>query len=125
MKHIKLIFIDGAMFALMYLGLIKGNEYALNLFWPVFWVFALMSCLVMVLFLNEKTKKELIKSRKPNPLWKEKYSFTYDLLFSMSLAALGFHWSGAIWFILSMCTGSLIKEEDKKLREATKGNHNE
>ncbi len=117
MKHMKLIFIDGAMVALMYFGLIKGNEYAVNLFWPIFWVFVLMSFLVMGLFLNEDTKKEVIKNRKPNPIWKEKYSFIYDLLFSLSLAALGFHWSGAIWFLVSVCAMSLIKAEDKLIRE--------
>ena len=116
MNKIKFIFIDGAMVALMYYGLFKGNEYAANVFWPVFWVFVFFSFLVMIVFSNEKTKKEIIKDRKPNPIWKEKYSFIYDLLFSLSLAALGFHWSGAVWFIVSIFAGSLIKCADKEIR---------
>jgi len=116
MNKVKFIFIDGAMAALMYYGLFKGNEYAANVFWPVFWVFVFFSLLVMIVFGNEKTKKEIMKDRKPNPIWKEKYSFTYDLLFSLSLAALGFHWSGAVWFIVSIFAGSLIKSADREVR---------
>ena len=118
MDKVKFIFIDAVMVALMYCGLIDGNEYAANVFWPVFWVFCFFSFMVVIALSNEKMKKEAIINRKPNPLWKEKYSFTYDLLFSLALAALGFHWSGAIWFVISLFAGSLVTAVDKELRLA-------
>jgi len=115
MKNV--IFVDGFIAALMYFALIEGNEYASNLFWPVFWLFVFMSFIVLISLSSEELKAIILKNRKPNPAWKEKYSQVYDVSFSATLAILGFQWSAACWFIVSAITGCLIRDADKKIRE--------
>ena len=109
--------IDAAMMALMYFGLFKGNEYASNLFWPVLWVFVVLSLLIMIIFTNEKTKVEVLKDRKPRPKWKVKYSLYYDTVFSLLLAALGFAWAAGVWFIVQLIAGGCVNSFDDELRD--------
>ena len=109
--------IDAAMLALMYFGLFKGNEYATNLFWPVLWVFVLLSFLIMIIISNEKAKAEISQDRKPRPKWKANYSLCYDTVFSLALAALGFAWAAAAWFVVQLLAGGCINALDDELRK--------
>jgi len=115
-KKLQSFSMDAIMMGLMYYGLYLGNEYATNVFWPVMWVFVFLSIFVMFLFTNEKIKDELKKDRKPRKKWENNYSLAYDTSFSLLLAALGFPWSAATWWIVSWLARVCIENVDSEIR---------
>ena len=117
LKKIQSFTIDAVMMVLMYNGLYLGNEYATNVFLPVMWVFVFLSFFVMIMFTNEDTKKMIKKDRKPRKQWENKYSLVYDTTFSLLLAALGFPWSAAVWWIVNWLARACVETLDGELRK--------
>ena len=117
MKRLQSFSIDALMGLLMYYGLYIGNEYATNIFWPVLWVFVFLSIMVMVAFSAEGSVKEIKKDRVPRKGWENKYSLTYDTVFSIALASLGFAWSAGVWWVVSWLARACVESVDSELRE--------
>ena len=116
LKKIQSFSIDAVMVLLMYYGLYLGNEYAINIFWPVLWVFVFLAVLVMVVFSNEETKAKIKEKRVPRESWENKYSLLYDTAFSIGLAALGFAWSAAVWWVVQWLARACVESLDEEVR---------
>lgn len=115
-KKLQSFTIDAAMMLLMYYGLYAGNEYAANAFWPVLWVFVFLSVLIMAAFTNKEVKDKIKETRTPKKEWEYKYSLAYDTMFSLALAALGFAWSAAIWWVVQWLARGCVQSLDEEIK---------
>lgn len=118
-KKIECFLIDAAMAALMYYGLYIGNEYAANVFWPVFWLFAFGAFLAVIVFNVDDFKFKIKKTRTPRNKWENGYSLIYDTVFAICLAALGFAWPAVIWWIVQLIARSSIIRLDDEIKKET------
>jgi len=112
--------VEAVMAALLYFGVFNENVYAANIFWAVFWVFILITVLMIIATSVDDLKEKFKEGRKPRSKVRVWYSFTYDTFFALSLAALGFLWSGAIWWMLQLLANTNINLIDDEIREEQK-----
>lgn len=108
---------DGVMAALLFFGEFQGNEYASNVFWPIFWVFVLISIAGLFAFHNEDFKSKFKEDRTPTSTLMIRFSFLYDTVFSLCLAALGFAWSAGIWWVLQFFNNTALNALDEEIRQ--------
>lgn len=117
MKQLINVGMDYLMLALVFFGLYQGNVYAENVLWFLMLIFGATSVIMIFAISNDEVKSKFKQGRIVRGKSAGAWSLTFDVVFCVALAYIGFVFTAAIWFIIQILVYGTVNKIDDEITE--------